>query len=352
MKIVAHKKALIFFSAGVGDALLLVPLVNELKKQGYQVTGLFTSAFHCESIFENTRLFDTIIEKKNKPALYLFSILNKKKYDKVFLNHFSYSRSHISCASFLGKQVSTNYNLIKRSDFFHVVKSKENTHDALQNVFLLNPETSLINLDFNLQYNPPVKISIQLPKKYIVVQVSSANDKAPYKNWEIEKWLKLFVHLNKTLPDTKLLLLGDHTELHIHKKINSAAHTNVISLIGKTTLNEVMEILYHSQFYIGLDSGIMHMAVALNKPTFTLWGASSPALYGYEWIGEKHKIVSLQLYCAPCSAWINPNTSRVKDPLSCPDFKCIKDLSVEKVIKELDAFLDTIKAPSPSNNAE
>ena len=54
-----------FFSAGVGDAILLVPLVNELKKQGYNVTGLFTSPFHCESLFEHTRLFDSIVIKKN-----------------------------------------------------------------------------------------------------------------------------------------------------------------------------------------------------------------------------------------------------------------------------------------------
>jgi hypothetical protein len=71
-----HKKALVFFSAGVGDAILLVPLVNELKKQGYLVTGLFTSHFGCESIFENTQLFDDVKIKKNKLLFILFSILN------------------------------------------------------------------------------------------------------------------------------------------------------------------------------------------------------------------------------------------------------------------------------------
>jgi 3-deoxy-D-manno-octulosonic-acid transferase len=32
MSSIKHKQALVFFSAGVGDAILLVPLVNELKK--------------------------------------------------------------------------------------------------------------------------------------------------------------------------------------------------------------------------------------------------------------------------------------------------------------------------------
>ena len=88
-----------FFSAGVGDAILLVPLVNELKKQGYLVTGLFTSPFGCESIFENTQLFDDIKIKKNKLLFVLFSILNFRKYDTVFLNHFSFSKSNLTLAA-------------------------------------------------------------------------------------------------------------------------------------------------------------------------------------------------------------------------------------------------------------
>ena len=35
MSSIKHKQALVFFSAGVGDAILLVPLVNEHKKEGY-----------------------------------------------------------------------------------------------------------------------------------------------------------------------------------------------------------------------------------------------------------------------------------------------------------------------------
>ena len=91
---ITNKKALVFFSAGVGDAILLVPLVNQLKQKGYFVTGLFTSPFNCESIFENTVLFDNIIVKKNKYALFQYCILHIKQYDEIYLNHFSFSNSN------------------------------------------------------------------------------------------------------------------------------------------------------------------------------------------------------------------------------------------------------------------
>lgn len=339
-----HKKALVFFSAGVGDAILLVPLVNELKKQDYLVTGLFTSPFGCESIFENTQLFDDIKIKKNKLLFILFSILNFRKYDTVFLNHFSFSKSNLTLAAFLGKDVYTNYKEFtsaQSSPAIHFIDPKPNTHDALQNVFLINSSATLSDLNFNLNYTSQ-KTSFNLPKNYIVIQASSANNKAPYKNWDIEKWLELFKYLQIKSPSSTLVLLGDNTELHLNEKINSSNHPNVLSLIGKTTLNDAMEIIYQSQFYIGLDSGLMHIAVALNKPTFTIWGASNPTLYGYNWMREKHKIVSLNLACAPCSSWLNANTSRVLNPSQCPDFKCIKDISVEMVTKDLDNFIKTI----------
>ncbi|MES2565229.1 MAG: glycosyltransferase family 9 protein [Bacteroidota bacterium] len=337
----ANKKALIFFSAGVGDAVLLVPLVNELKKQNYRVTGLFTSPYHCESIFQNTDLFDSIEIRKNKFALFLYSILNIKSYNKVFLNHFSFSRSSISIATLLGKSVLTNYlsaSVLPSS--VKVVKPMPDTHDALQNVYLYDSTFDLSRLDFNINYRHLEKNKFNLPETYCVVQVSAANNKAPYKNWPLTNWLQLFKHLQIILPGTQLVVLGDHNETVLNDQLNNAS---IISLIGKTNLSDVMDILSNSQFYIGLDSGLMHMAVALDKPTFTIWGASNPVLYGYEWMGKKHKLVSLNLSCAPCNAWINPNTKRVTNPLSCPDFKCIKELPVEKVKDELNNFLKSLE---------
>lgn len=336
-----HKQALVFFSAGVGDAILLVPLVNELKKNGYKVTGLFTSQYNCESIFEGTELFDSIEIKKKKLSLILFSILNFRKFDTVFLNHFSYSKSHLALSTIFGKHIYTNYKEFtsaQSSNSIHFLEPKTNAHDALQNVFLFNSKASLQQLDFNLNYKPQQKNKFNLPSSYIVVQASSANNNAPYKNWPFDNWLHLFKHLS----NTTIVLLGDNTETHLSKSVNSKDYPNVISLIGKTNLNEVMEIIYNSKYYIGLDSGLMHMTVALNKPSFTIWGASNPKLYGYGWMGEKHKMVSLNLSCSPCSSWLNANTSRVSNPNQCPDFKCIKDISVEMVTKELDKFTQTI----------
>jgi len=331
-------KALVFFSAGVGDSIILVPLVNELRKNGYDVTGLFNSPFECESIFENTLLFDSIKVRKSKLSLILFALFRFRKFNAVFLNNFSYSLFGQLVSAIMGKQIFTNHKIDKLSffsNFVHFREPKNDIPDALQNMLLFNQEARIENLDFNLHFKNQQNNKFKLPSKYIVVQVSSANNKAPFKNWPFNNWLRLFQRLS----NTNIVLLGDKNEIHLNNSMDSINYPNVISLIGRTKLNDVLEIISRADFYVGLDSGLMHMAVALDKPTFTIWGASNPKLYGYDWKGSNHKSVSLNLPCSPCSSWLNPNISRVSNPLSCPDFKCINDLSVELVIKELYDFL-------------
>lgn len=336
------QKALVFFSAGVGDSILLVPLINELKKNNIHVTGIFNSPFGCESIFDNTSLFDSIIVKKNKLSLLYFAFTHYQYFDLVFFNHFSFSININKLATFVGKKSITNFN----GDFLNdtstqIVLPKIDTHDALQNVFMFNSKAVLSELNFNLHYTSNT-IQFDLPKNYFVFQISSANNKAQFKNWDIDKWIVFLRHINSTHPNLHLVILGDDTERHLNDEIQKSNLKHIISLIGKTNLNDVMEIIFRSQLYIGLDSGIMHIAAAFNKPTFTIWGATNPTLYGYLWKGNKHKIVSLNLDCSPCSSWINPNKSRVSDSHKCPDFKCIKSISTETVIKVFDEYYKSI----------
>lgn len=343
MSSVKQKKALVFFSSGIGDAVLLVPLIHELKKQNYTITGLFTSKFNCESVFEDTRLFDNIIVKKSKLKLLIYSLLFFKNFTTAYINYFAFTNFNMLCAWLFSKKILTNYTgsfFLQNNKLVHVVKPITHIHDSLQNVFLLNSTLQLNALNFSLNYIPLNTNRFNLPKLYVIAQLSSANGKAPYKNWEINNWLIVFQSFTKTHPEISIVILGDESETHLNRHFSF--NTQLISLIGKTILRDVVEIIHHSKAYIGLDSGLLHIAVALNKPTFSIWGASSKVVYGYEWKGEMHRSISLNLACSPCSVWLNPNTRRVNHPMACPDFKCIKTISVQTISHELNSFLQVI----------
>jgi ADP-heptose:LPS heptosyltransferase len=336
-------KALVFFSSGLGDAILLVPLVNALKKNNFEVSAFFNSSNACEQLFTDMNLLDVSIIKRSKIDLISFAVLNKKKFDCVYLNHQANSRANQWAASELSDHVYLHVSNVTATKYpqFHAITAKADTHDALQNAWLFETGLSLQDLDFNLHYKNSKPYPFAFSNPYIVVQCSSGNNKTPYKNWDIQNWLLLFNAISMQLPNYKIVVLGDQYEIAIQQSVEHAQIKNVVALIGQTSIEEMVSITANATFYIGLDSALMHLAFAFNKPSFSLWGASSPILYGYAWYdAKKHKVISQNLDCAPCNAWINPNTSRVENPLKCPDFKCIKTLGFEKVKSELIVFIE------------
>jgi heptosyltransferase-2 len=336
-----QKKAIVFFSAGLGDAVLLIPLVKHLKQQGFLVSGFFNSHHPCEEIFADINLLDEIIIKKNKARQVVFSIANLFKYDKAFVNYFASNGSNLLLASLLAKEVITNKkeNAIFQSKIKHIEPIK-NIHDGQQNVNLLQNNTQVSLPDFYINF--PTKKSEATPQPFIAVQISAGNNKITYKNWPVNYWVEFLQLILKYYPDKKIVLLGDENEVNLSTKITSELNNNVTSFIGKTSIAEAMNIISQSEFFIGLDGGLMHLAVALKKPTFTIWGPSSIALYGYEQFSALHKCVSLNLACNPCSAWINPNHTKANSPENCPDHACLQQLLPQQVFNQLTQYVNLL----------
>ncbi len=336
-----QKKAIVFFSAGLGDAALLIPLVNHLKQQGFFVTGFFNSTHPCEKIFDSINLLDEIIVKKSKFNQLLFSIANLSKYNKAFVNYFASNGSNLLLASLLAKEVITNKkeNAIFQSKIKHVEPIK-NIHDGQQNVNLLQNNTQVSLSDFYIDF--PTKKNETLPQPFIAVQISAGNNKITYKNWPVNYWIEFLQLALKQYPEKKIVLLGDENEVNLSAKITTKLNSNVISFIGKTSIAEAMNIINQSEFFIGLDGGLMHLAIVLNKPTFTIWGPSSITLYGYEKFSNLHKCVSLNLACNPCSAWINANHTKANSPETCPDHACLQQLMPQDVFNQLTQYVNLL----------
>ena len=335
----SSKKAAVYFSAGIGDALLLIPLIKILKKDGYQVFGIFTSPFQVHELFESNEVLDEKIVVLNQPRKIWFTgkyFFNK--FDLSIVNYFAASKSNLLMASKTSLKVNTNRNVFFKRIKLKNIELKEpkiNIHDAEQNINLYSENHQLTESDFTLTSNKSFSNHF---KNKIAIQIGAGNNKTPFKIWSSDKWIQLMEKICSDYPDTQLLLIGDKHEGLLVKHLN---HKNVTNLIGKTTLNELPSIISDSTCFIGSDSGIMHLAVALGLPTFTIWGASSELLYGYHNLNAvKHQVVfNESVNCRPCNAWINPNISRVKDVNQCPDFKCIAEIEVKDIYSKLKLFL-------------
>ena len=71
-----------------------------------------------------------------------------------------------------------------------------------------------------------------------------------------------------------------------------------VNLTGKTKLEEAVDLLSLSTQVVSNDSGLMHIAAALNKPLVVVYGPTSasftPPLHA------QAKVLTLTLACQPC----------------------------------------------------
>lgn len=337
-----NKKAAVYFSAGIGDALLLTPLIKILKADGYHITGIFTSKYNVHELYDVIQLLDDKLILLSKPKLVWFiTRYTFIPFDISILNTFSARKSNLAAAAKTSKKVYTN----KKVDFTYdvpenivYIEPKENIHDALQNALLYKSGVSISETDFHIDHKNQSIDHLHLPTSYVTLQVGAGNNETPYKIWDVKKWNELVAHINKDFPDKQIVLLGDKHEIKINQLVEGK---NIHNLSGKTTLKELVAIVDKCTCFIGSDSGLMHLAAALNKPTYTIWGASNEKLYAYNsFNSEKHKLIfNTNSSCRPCSAWIGANTSRLSDPNTCPDFMCLSTLESTSVYQNLRVFL-------------
>jgi ADP-heptose:LPS heptosyltransferase len=72
-----------------------------------------------------------------------------------------------------------------------------------------------------------------------------------------------------------------------------------VDLTGRTDLASAVAILRGATIFVGIDSGLMHLAAALGLPTVGLFGATSPAWTAPR--GELTRVLAVEGFaCQPC----------------------------------------------------
>lgn len=87
-------------------------------------------------------------------------------------------------------------------------------------------------------------------------------------------------------------------EQALAEEIRRDAPDDVVDLVGRTTLRDLIGVLRRARAAFGPDSGPMHLAAAVGTPVVSLWGATSPRRSA-PWASEDLAIVG-PVACHPC----------------------------------------------------
>ncbi len=144
---------------------------------------------------------------------------------------------------------------------------------------------------------------------------------------------KLPVHKLKELCaalDHPLILLGGKEDQEDGKAIASVDEVKIYNACGKFSLNESADLVRRSKLVITHDTGLMHIAAALQKPIISAWGNTVPAFGMYPYYGKYSKqhydVVEInKLWCRPCS-----KIGYRKCPRG--HFKCMENIAVNDIV--------------------
>ena len=119
-------------------------------------------------------------------------------------------------------------------------------------------------------------------------------------------------------------LLGSAKDATATREIACAAPDACVDLAGRTTLDEAIDLLASAARVVTNDSGLMHVAAALDRPMAAIFGSSSPAFTPP--LSANARVISLHLDCSPCFQRVCP--------LGHTD--CLEKLEPRKVLEALD----------------
>ena len=133
----------------------------------------------------------------------------------------------------------------------------------------------------------------------------------PAKRWPYFR--ELSSHLQ-----TQVVVLGSASDREAAEGISGR------NLAGRTTLDEAIDLIAGAAAVVTNDSGLMHVAAALQRPLIALYGSSSPAFTPP--LSPAARIVKLELPCSPCFERV------------CPlgHFNCMNQLTPEQVLRHAD----------------
>ena len=238
---------------GIGDFCLFLPFIHFISKYFNKKIILITKkrTFAIELVKSDPYIDSVIYIDDKKNSFQLVKILKKEKFEKIFIFHFSF-RYYLICLLSRIKNIYIYGFLKKNVDIVNYAKL------ALENWL----GAKIDKLSCELFFKNDKKIN----NKKIILGIGGSGKN---KKWNIKNFINLSQKLN--MPDYQLIIAGGKDEIQDANEIMSYFPNNSFSLCN-LNFPETIKFIQGAKFYVGNDTGFMHVSGMLGIKSFGLFG--------------------------------------------------------------------------------
>ncbi|MHB8138193.1 MAG: lipopolysaccharide heptosyltransferase II [Smithellaceae bacterium] len=316
----------------IGDAVMTLPAIASVHAA---YPGAHLAILAKPPVTDIYRLFsaaDEIIPYENRfdsplGVFRLAYVLRQKKFDAAILLQNAIEAAIIALAA--GIRVRAGFNSDGRGFLLtHAIRRTEDIFKVHQIDYYLEMVKALGCADVDRTMHLETHISPvdarSVLQQYLpngdrtIIGIAPGAAYGPAKRWFTERFAEAGDQLSKEL-NAQVILFGGQTDWETAEQVRKRAQTDMINLAGLTSLREAIYLISQCRLFLSNDSGLMHVAGALNIPTVAIFGSTNPVTTSPT--GEKTMLVRKDVSCSPCLKKICPT-----------DFRCMTLVTVSDVV--------------------
>jgi lipopolysaccharide heptosyltransferase II len=325
---VAINKILIINPFGIGDVLFTTSVTQSIKTAypdsyvGYwcneRVAPLLKSNPDIDKVFGLSRgdlkkIWSQSRLRGIQSLLHLFQTLKASHYDVAI--DFSLDHRYSILAKLAGIKRRIGFDYKKRGRFLTDKVSLEGfseKHVIEYNLDLLNflqipvsrRQPYLCIGEQELKQSRKILESHGIRDTDVLVGISPGSGASWGRDGVRRQWPALrFAQVADRLIEelkVKVILFGDPSERSIADVVRYAMKHKAVDLVGKTTLEQLAALMSRLSVLLTNEGGPLHMAVALDVKTVSLFGPGDEKAYGPYPPSQKHIVLKSDIECRPC----------------------------------------------------
>jgi lipopolysaccharide heptosyltransferase II len=322
----ANKKAesiLLIRPGGIGDAVMLAPAIEALKKKFPRATITVLAEKRNAGVFDLIPSVTNVL-RYDVPTEFIAAFRLKPD---LTIDTEQWHRLSAVVARLTGAGTLVGFGTNERTRLFHhAIPYSHDDYEAASFMRLLAP----------LGIAPPVSIAPPFLSVPLATQVRAAQLLAPLKGqpfvvlfpgasiperrWGADRFGQVAVSLASQ--GYKIVIAGGKEDMATAASI--IANRDGFNFAGQTNLAETAAIIGQSAMLISGDSGILHIGVGLGIPTVSLFGPGIAPKWGPQ--GSQHHVLNHHLPCSPCTKFGYTQKCRYHA-------KCIQEITPDEVVQ-------------------